>query len=168
MQHAGESRSCVQSRLPTMLTSLRDIPQVNGRPTSTGRWLLLRHSHFLLRASHTIAWIDNPSFDPSHPALHPTHPEFSACSGKQFRETVSVVWDWKSSTERWRWAMWLVCGGEMYARPTASGHATAEELEVEVEGSIDDVDWDMRTDDGIAVGESISAADREMKEISLA
>lgn len=56
----------------------------------------------------------------------------------------------------------------MYARPTASGHATAEELEVEVEGSIDDVDWDMRTDDGIAVGESISAADREIKEISLA
>jgi hypothetical protein len=64
--------------------------------------------------------------------------------------------------------MWLVCGGEMYAGPRASGHAAADELEFEVEGSIDDVDWDMRTDDGIAVGESISAADREMKEISLA
>jgi hypothetical protein len=121
----------------------------------------------LLRASHTIAWIDNPSFEPTHPALHPTHPEFPACSGKQFRETVSVVWDWKSSTERWRWAMWLVCGGELPAG-TNTSNREAVELEIEVEGSIDDVDWGMRTDDGIAVGESISAADREMKEISLA
>ena len=141
---------------------------MNGQATSTGRWLLLRHSHFLLRASHTIAWVDNPEYNPAHPALHPEHSDFAACAGKQFRETVGVVWDWKSSTERWRWAMWLAGGGGPTAglEPIVSVF-TANNLDVQLQNSAQTIDWAERSDDGIAVGESISAVDRDIKDISL-
>lgn len=63
--------------------------------------------------------------------------------------------------------MWMACGREALPRFDLAGSAYGN-LKVEVQGSDAEIEWDQITDDGIAVGESISAADREMKEISLA
>lgn len=60
---------------------------------STGRWILLRHGFFLLRASHTIQWIENPSL------------KIDSADFKKV-DLPPVVWDWKSSAERWRWSIY--------------------------------------------------------------
>lgn len=54
--------------------------------------MLLRHGYFLLRAAHTIQWIENP--------LKANHVEV------EDRAVPSIVWDWKSTAERWRWAVY--------------------------------------------------------------
>jgi hypothetical protein len=108
-------------------------------------------------------WIDNPDFDPLHPVLnldHLQHSEWASIGGAGLREIVPVVWDWKSGTERWRWAMWIICGYAVAYK--------GDLLEVEVEQD-QDLDWDRTTDDGIAIGESISAAEvRDMGELPMA
>lgn len=63
--------------------------QEDGKPVSTGRWILLRNGFFLLRAAHTIRWIANPAKQTS--------------VGEQKDNAPSIVWDWKSAAENWRW-----------------------------------------------------------------
>jgi hypothetical protein len=72
--------------------------QENGRPTSTGRWILLKHGHFLLRAAHTIQWIENPLFKTSQ------RDDVMNID----KSVPSIVWDWKSGAERWRWDMYEI------------------------------------------------------------
>lgn len=69
--------------------------------------MLLKHGYFLLRAAHTIQWIENP--------LKASH------VGVEDRVVPSIVWDWKSTAERWRWAVYDIQMGR-------------EGIEVEVEG----------------------------------
>lgn len=69
--------------------------QEDGRPVSTGRWILLRNGFFLLRAAHTIQWIENPSLTNSP-------------GDAKNVDMPPVVWDWKSSAERWRWSIYGV------------------------------------------------------------
>lgn len=80
----SRTRPCVDSLL------LQD----DGRPVSTGRWILLRNRFFLLRAAHTIQWIENPSLKAGYPDTEAVLP--------------SIVWDWKSSAERWRWTLYEI------------------------------------------------------------
>lgn len=68
---------------------LHDISQEDGKPVSTGRWILLRNGFFLLRAAHTIRWIANPAK--------------LTFVGEQKDSAPSIVWDWKSPAENWRW-----------------------------------------------------------------
>lgn len=90
--------------------------QEDGRPVSTGRWILLRNGFFLLRAAHTIQWIENPSL------------RTSAGDAKNV-EVPPVVWDWKSSAERWRWSIYGV----------AEVRTPMMTVEVEENGSFDEV-----------------------------
>ena len=60
--------------------------------------MLLRHGYFLLRAAHTIQWIENP--------LKANHVEV------EDRAVPSIVWDWKSTAERWRWAVYDIQMGQ--------------------------------------------------------
>lgn len=73
--------------------------QENGRQISTGRWILLKHGHFLLRAAHTIQWVENP--------LKASH------IGLEDKMMPSIVWDWRSTAERWRWAIYEMHMGKV-------------------------------------------------------
>lgn len=83
--------------------------QSHGKQVSTGRWLLLRHGHFLLRSQHTITWVEVPQGQ--------IGPSEGSATGNQ-AEYAPIVWDWRSGAEKWRWHTWLE---SFYMRYTPDG-----------------------------------------------